>query len=169
MKKIITILFVAVSVLSYGQTFDINTSNASVYFNYVSEKTTGTLTGVKTQVTIDPENLSASKVTGKVDVSTLSTKNKMRDKHLQSGDFFDAEKYPTMKFESGEITKDGDTYIAKGKLTIKETTKDVKFTVTEKDGVLKFKTTIFSADYGVAVKKEREKSKVVIVVKIPIG
>ena len=169
MRKLITILILAASAISYGQTFDINTENASVYFNYLSEKTTGSLSGVKASVTIDAANLSAAKVTGTVDVSTLSTKNKMRDKHLQSADFFDAEKYPTMKFESEQITKDGDIYNAKGKLTIKETTKDVTFTVTEKEGKLKFKTTIFSADYGVAVKKGREKSKLVIVVKIPIG
>ncbi len=169
MKKIIAVLFIAFSAISYGQTFDINTSNASVYFNYVSEKTTGTLTGVKTTVTIDPANLSASKVSGTVKVSTISTKNKMRDKHLQSADFFDAERFPVMKFETGEIIQEGDGYTAKGRLTIKETTKNVSFKVSETDGALKFKTTIYSADYGVSVKKDREKSKVVIVVKVPIG
>jgi polyisoprenoid-binding protein YceI len=169
MKKLIAILFVAVSMTSFGQNFNLNVSDASVYFHYVSEDTKGSLSGVTAKVNIDPSNLGASTVTGTADVTTLTTKNKTRDKHLQSADFFDAAKFPTMKFVSGEITKDGDGYKANGKLTIKETTKDVTFAVSEKDGVLRFKTTIFSEDYGVAVKKAREKSKVIIIVKIPVG
>lgn len=168
MKKAITLLFITVATLSFGQTYNLNTKGATVRFKYVSEETSGTLSDVDAKVTIDPSNLSAASVSGSVNVSTLSTENKMRDKHLLSDEFFDAEKFPTMKFSTGEVVKDGDSYKAKGKLVIKGISKDVTFTASEKDGVLLFKTTIFTDDFGFAVKKGRETSKVYVTVKIPL-
>ena len=54
----------------------------------------------------------------------------MRDNHLKSADFFDAEKFPAMKFESTSIKKlKGNTYQLKGKLTIKNVTKPITVTV----------------------------------------
>ena len=42
------------------------------------------------------------------------------------------------------------------------------FNLEEMKGLLVFKTTIYAADFDVAIKKEREKSKVEITVKIPV-
>ncbi len=55
-------------------------------------------------------------------VASINTKNKDRDTHLKSEDFFNAEKYPEMTFKSKSY--DGDTII--GDLTIKDVTKEVK-------------------------------------------
>ncbi len=45
----------------------------------------------------------------------MNTNNGKRDGHLQSGDFFDAKKYPEMTFESQSITpKQGDQYSVTG-------------------------------------------------------
>ena len=55
----------------------------------------------------------------------------MRDKHLKSDDFFNAEKFPKMSFKSTSIKKSGDKkYILEGELTIRDVTKKVKFDVT---------------------------------------
>lgn len=169
MKTLVLSLFLSFLFLGRAQTIDLNTETASVSFNYVDEDTRGTLEGVKASIQIDPSNLKASKVVGSVAVNTLSTGNKTRDNHLKSPDFFDAEKYPEMHFEATEIFKDGDQMKAKGKLTIKETTKDVTFLVVEKDGVLQFKTTLYSADFGVSVKKDRSTSKLYVIVKVPLS
>lgn len=74
----------------------------------------------------DPNNLDESKFTFTVPVSSIETNNEKRNNHLKSSDFFDAEKYPTMKFvSSGFEKKSEDNYVVKGKLRIKDVTKNV--------------------------------------------
>jgi polyisoprenoid-binding protein YceI len=66
-----------------------------------------------------------------VDVASLGTRNEQRDTHLRSADFFDVEKYPTMTFEVTSIEPlDGDTYLVRGDLTIKETTRPIALDAT---------------------------------------
>ena len=58
--------------------------------------------------------------------TSIFTDNEKRDNHLRSDDFFDAEKYPTLSFESTSFTKvDGKNYKLVGNLTIKGITKEV--------------------------------------------
>ena len=67
----------------------------------------------------------------KIDVASLSTKTEQRDNHLRSADFFDAEKYPYMTFTVTSVEPlKGDTYIVRGDLTIKETTKPITLEAT---------------------------------------
>ena len=66
-----------------------------------------------------------------VDVNSISTDNDMRDKHLKSDDFFNAEKFPKMTFKSQSFKKLGaKAYELTGDLTIRDVTKKVKFNVT---------------------------------------
>lgn len=65
------------------------------------------------------------------DIASISTDNDMRDKHLKSDDFFNAEKYPKMTFASTSFKKIKDNkYQLKGNLTIRDITKPVTFDVT---------------------------------------
>jgi polyisoprenoid-binding protein YceI len=58
----------------------------------------------------------------------VNTSVEMRDNHLKTDDFFNAEKYPSMKFESTSIKKSGkDQYKLIGNLTIRDITKPVTF------------------------------------------
>lgn len=113
----------------------------------------GTLTASK-------EDLTDAKIDFTVDVNSINTTVEMRDKDLQSPNFFDAEKYSTMKFESTDFKKlVGDNYELSGKLTIKDVTKNVKFAVvyggTAKDQMGRVKagfgatTTINRLDYHI--------------------
>jgi polyisoprenoid-binding protein YceI len=62
----------------------------------------------------------------KVEVASLDTRTEQRDNHLRSADFFDAAKYPYMTFKvTGIDPVDGDTYLVRGDLTIKETTRPI--------------------------------------------
>jgi len=74
-----------------------------------------------------------------IDVNSIDTDNEMRDKHLKSDDFFNAEQFPQMKFKSKSFKKkSGNNYVLDGLLTIRDVTKPVKFNVvyggTAKDG-----------------------------------
>jgi polyisoprenoid-binding protein YceI len=75
--------------------------------------------------------------------------------HLKSDDFFGVEKYPTAKFVIKEVVSRGKPgeYKIVGDLTIKETTKEIKFNtvITEKDGkkVANADITIDRSEYNV--------------------
>lgn len=72
------------------------------------------------------EDFKNAKVMVKIDVNSIFTNQTDRDNHLRSGDFFDAEKYPDLIFESTEMNKlDDENYQLKGLLTIKGISKEV--------------------------------------------
>lgn len=65
-----------------------------------------------------------------VDVASVNTGDEKRDGHLKSDDFFNAEKYPRMTFNSTSFKKiKGNMYVLEGNLTIRDVTKKVKWAV----------------------------------------
>jgi polyisoprenoid-binding protein YceI len=59
------------------------------------------------------------------EVGSVDTANADRDKHLVTGDFFDAEVHPTITFKSTSLTKDGSDYKLAGDITVKSVTKPI--------------------------------------------
>ena len=60
------------------------------------------------------------------DIASIDTDIEMRDKHLLSPDFFDAEKYPKLSFKSTSIKSAGkDKYKLTGDLTLHGVTKPI--------------------------------------------
>jgi len=90
---------------------------------------TGSFTDFTAELTTEAEDFSDAKVSFEAKINSINTKNSDRDNHLKSGDFFDADTHPTIKFEGASLAKDGDDYILSGDLTIKDTTKPVKLEV----------------------------------------
>ena len=65
-----------------------------------------------------------AKVEFSLDVESITTNQEQRDAHLRSEEFFDAAKFPHIKFESTSFVKEsGDTYQLTGNLTMKDVTK----------------------------------------------
>ena len=65
-----------------------------------------------------------------LDVDSIDTNNEMRDGHLKGEEFFDAAKFPSIKFESTSFVKEsGDSYKLTGNLTMKDVTKPVTLDV----------------------------------------
>ena len=76
------------------------------------------------------DNLTSANIKVTIPVKSIDTGNEDRDGHLRSGDFFEAEKYPNMVFESKSVTKKSDDeYEVIGDFTIKGVTKEETFTV----------------------------------------
>lgn len=71
------------------------------------------------------ENFKDAKFEFEAKIDSINTKNKDRDNHLKSGDFFDAASFPTMKFTSTSF--DGEKLT--GDLTIKDVTKTINLNV----------------------------------------
>jgi polyisoprenoid-binding protein YceI len=64
------------------------------------------------------------------DVNSINTDNENRDKHLKSDDFFNAEKFPQIKFVSKSFKSLGNNkYSLTGDLTIRDISKQVTFDV----------------------------------------
>ena len=60
-----------------------------------------------------------------IKVVSIDTRNEGRDGHLQSGDFFDVEQFPTITFKTTAVEIDGDDAKVTGDLTIKGVTKSI--------------------------------------------
>lgn len=73
----------------------------------------------------DPDDLAASSVRVSLDVASIDTGQQMRDNHLRSADFFDAERFPGIDFVSRAVRRDGDGYAIDGDLTIRDVTRPV--------------------------------------------
>ena len=112
-------------------TIDKAHSNISFEITHFFTPVQGNFHDYSSEIYFDPQNLEESSISVDIMVNSIDTDKKKRDNHLQSGDFFNAEKYPEMSFESSSITKTGDnTFVAKGELTIKDTTKDFELPFT---------------------------------------
>lgn len=82
------------------------------------------------EFTASKPDLTDAKIKFTIDASSINTGVQMRDDHLRSDDFINAEKYPKLTFESTSFKKvKGNVYALTGKLTIRDVTKDVKFNV----------------------------------------
>lgn len=82
------------------------------------------------KIEADGDDFENAKVTFTADINSISTNDKDRDQHLKSDDFFNAEEYPQLKFESKNFEKVGDgEYKVTGDLTIRDVTKEVELDV----------------------------------------
>lgn len=66
-----------------------------------------------------------------INAASIDTRVEARDNHLRSADFFDVEKYPTLRFVSTKATRSSDGYTLTGDLTIRDVTRPVTLRVTE--------------------------------------
>ncbi|PWT77726.1 MAG: hypothetical protein C5B59_03265 [Bacteroidetes bacterium] len=92
----------------------------------------GSFTGLKGEMTFDPNNPSASSFDVSIDANTINTDNDMRDNHLREESYFDVKNFPRIHFVSTKVTSSNKkgVLIMTGNLTIKKTTKEVSFPFT---------------------------------------
>lgn len=66
----------------------------------------------------DPSKPETVKVEANIEVASLNTNNAKRDKHLKSPDFFDAAKYPMIRFASTGVKMQANHLVVTGNLTM---------------------------------------------------
>jgi polyisoprenoid-binding protein YceI len=85
----------------------------------------GTFDEFEGKIVLDGE-LADAKVTGSAKAASINTSEPQRDAHLQSADFFDAEQFPELTFESTSVAEvDEETFEITGDLTMHGVTKPV--------------------------------------------
>jgi polyisoprenoid-binding protein YceI len=71
-----------------------------------------------------------SGVSATIQAASITTNQADRDNHLRSGDFLEAEKYPTLEFRSTGVKEvNGSEFVLNGELTIKDVTRPVELKV----------------------------------------
>ena len=90
----------------------------------------GQFTGVSGVLTLDEADVTRSRVEATIDATTINTRDAQRDGHLQSAEFFDVQKFPTLSFRStGVVRKTAGLLDVTGDLTIHGVTRQVTFKV----------------------------------------
>ncbi|WP_052265118.1 YceI family protein [Ruegeria sp. ANG-R] len=80
---------------------------------------------------LDRDDLTASTISVKIDINSVSTGVPMLDEHLKEPDFFDAASLPEATFESTQITLTGEkTAEVTGDLTIRDVTLPITLSTT---------------------------------------
>ena len=78
----------------------------------------------------EDDNFENANISFAAKIDSISTGVADRDAHLKSDDFFNAEQYPELKFQSTSFEKvDDEEYSLKGDLTIRDITKPVSLKV----------------------------------------
>jgi polyisoprenoid-binding protein YceI len=90
-----------------------------------------------------------------IEAGSLNTNNKMRDKHLRSGDFFDVANEPEVRFVSDRATLDGEKLTVSGKLYAagKSVPLEVDATLRPVGGELEVDGTASADQFGLAMSR----------------
>lgn len=130
MKTILTLLLTLGLFSAQAQTtWNMDVSHTNVGFtvtHLVISEVDGRFAKVDGKLVSKNDDFSDSYVEATIQTASVNTDNEMRDKHLQSDDFFNAEKFPVMTFKSKSFKKTGDkTFKITGDLTIRDVTREV--------------------------------------------
>ncbi|MEV0391808.1 YceI family protein [Polymorphospora rubra] len=113
-------------------TFELDQAHKRVGFvarHLMVSKVRGEFTEATATVTIG-ENPLESSVVATIQAASISTGQADRDNHLRTGDFLEADKYPTLEFRStGVKSHSGNEFVLTGDLTIKDVTRQVELAV----------------------------------------
>ena len=90
---------------------------------------TGTFKDFSAEVELEGDHLNNAQVSFWANTASIFTNDEKRDGHLRSGDFFDSEKFPKLRFKSTRIEGSGNDWKVTGDLTIKDVTKPVTLDV----------------------------------------
>lgn len=136
MKKLFVILatMLIATISAFAQTsWTVDNVHSKVKFSVthlIISEVEGSFKVYSGTVQSSKQDFDDAKVEFAIDVNSINTDNEMRDKHLKSDDFFNAEKYPKMTFKSVSWKKSNNqNYLLEGDLTLRDVTKRVVFIV----------------------------------------
>jgi polyisoprenoid-binding protein YceI len=125
-------LFLAVSAAAQTSTWTIDPTHSTAQFtvrHLAISNVSGNFTNVTGTLDLNEKDITQSRVSAVIDVSSVDTRVPDRDKDLRSPNFFDVEKYPTIEFKSKRILNTGGKLQLIGDLTMHGTTREVTLDV----------------------------------------
>ncbi len=113
--------------------WSIDPTHSEIHFkvkHLMINKVTGSFNKFEGSIETPNEDFNQAKVSFSADIVSIDTGMEMRDSHLKGAEFFNAEKYPQLRFESTSMEKIGDViYLLKGNITILDTTLPIQLDV----------------------------------------
>lgn len=100
----------------------------------------GKFTSFSVNIVYDEADVAKSSVSANIKTASIDTGIEGRDKHLRTVDFFDAEKYPEITFQSKRVQKKGKSFLATGDFTMHGVTKEIVIPFTATGRFLNDKT-----------------------------
>ncbi|CCK29037.1 YceI family protein [Streptomyces davaonensis JCM 4913] len=79
----------------------------------------GRFTDFTAVVEVAPDDVAKSRVSAVIRAGSIDTGNAVRDEHLRSADFLDAERYPEITYRSTGLTVRADRWIVHGELALR--------------------------------------------------
>lgn len=114
---------------SHATEWTIDQAHSSIGFSVkhmVVSTVRGSFGKFEGKVTFDPAKPASFNAELTIDVKSIYTGVEKRDEHLRNSDFFDAEKYPQIKYKSKKLESLGNSrYRVTGDLTMRGVTKEV--------------------------------------------
>lgn len=169
MKSFSFIIVLFLSLSSFGQGWKILETHKVAFSN---ADVSGTFDDINGTIVFDPANLSSAKLNFKLKVETINTGNGLQNKHARGDEWFNAEKYPCIEFNSSKIEKSESGFKAFGKLEMHGVTKDVivPFTFSKKGnkGTFIAKFSVNRTDYNVGKKGNEVADAIKITATLPV-
>lgn len=178
MKKHIALTSIIVLILcaafKFEEEWKVDVENSKVNWELPFHNKKGTFENLSAVINFDKKNLPESKITALIEVNTIKNGNEKQETHLLSADFFNAVKFPTISFTSAEIISTGDGYVAKGSLTMKDSTKpfEIPFTFVENEknkATFSGTMTVYAQDFGVLKRNKEGSDKVLVYLEVPVS
>ena len=88
------------------------------------------------EATLEVAEDGSAHLEGSTQVSGVKVQDPNLETHLQSPDFFDAERTPELRFTSDDVARNGEAVTIRGDLTIRGTTREVELRGTIEDGIV---------------------------------
>ena len=88
------------------------------------------------EATLEVDETGEATLRGVARVESIKVQDPNLEAHLQSPDFFDAERTPEIRLEATDIRRRGDEVVAQGELTIRGVTKPVELRGTATDALV---------------------------------
>ncbi|HSE53117.1 MAG TPA: YceI family protein [Gemmatimonadales bacterium] len=109
------------------QEYAIDAGHSIVEFSigFAFSRIKGRFTQVKGTILYDSADVARSSVTVIIETNSLDTGWPHRDEHLRTSDFFDVERFPTITFQSEQLTRSGVSWLAEGPLTMHGVTRRI--------------------------------------------
>jgi polyisoprenoid-binding protein YceI len=130
---LVVLLLAGQTVMAAARDWQLDAAHSNFYFgiSHIYSIVNGQFNDFTGEIKFDPKKLAESRFFFEIKTDSVNTNNAKRDKHLQSGDFFDSDKFPLMTFESVKITDAGNNvYEVLGKFTVKGETYDLTLPLT---------------------------------------
>jgi polyisoprenoid-binding protein YceI len=107
-----------------------------------------------------------------VDVNSINTGNELKNKHARSEKWFDAERYPVIRFVSSNVSRHDSAYIVRGDLQLHGVTKQIAipfiFVQDPDNAVFKGSFRVNRRDFGIGKTSGKESDSTAIELSVPV-